>query len=61
MSPNFSTPYLSTAASAQLDLLPRPEEIVEGALEEAELNQLLKQLLKQIILKFGPHFLKVSS
>ena len=54
MSPNFSTPYLSAAASAQLqlDLLPRPEEIVEGALVEAELNQLLK---------LGPHFLKVFS
>ena len=57
MSPNISTPYLSAAASAQLDLLPRPEEIVEGALVEAELNQ----LLKQITLKLGPHFLKVSS
>ena len=57
MSPNFSTPYLSAAALAQLDLFPRPEEIVEGALVEAELNQ----LLKQIILKFGPHFLKVSN
>ena len=55
MSPNFSTPYLSAAAAAQLD--PRPEEIVEGALVEAELNQ----LLKQIILKLGPHFLKVSN
>ena len=50
MSPNFSTPYLSAAASAQLQL--DLEEIVKGAFVEAELNQLLK---------LGPQFLKVFS
>ena len=48
MSPNFSTPYLSAAALAQLDLLPRPEEIVEGALAETNYVEIRASLLKSI-------------